>query len=74
MKSIANKPDDAGFEPLFARPAEAAQMLRISRSKVYALIAAGTIPSRRIGGSVRVPLDALRKMAAPVAGSGSDGL
>ncbi|HUY28578.1 MAG TPA: helix-turn-helix domain-containing protein [Candidatus Binataceae bacterium] len=68
MQKVSNE-RDAGFEPLFARPAEAASMLRISRSKVYELIASGAIPSRRIGGSVRVPLAALREMA--VAGTGT---
>jgi excisionase family DNA binding protein len=37
------------------RPAEAAELLSISRSKAYELIAAGVLPSVRVGGSVRVP-------------------
>ncbi len=39
--------------------AEAAQLLRLSRSKAYALIARGEIRTIRIGGSRRVPLSAL---------------
>jgi excisionase family DNA binding protein len=37
------------------RPAEAAELLSISRTKAYELIAAGVLPSVRVGGSVRVP-------------------
>jgi excisionase family DNA binding protein len=46
---------------LLLRPSEAADALGVSRSKAYELIAAGVIPSIRIGGSVRVPVDALQK-------------
>ena len=47
-------------ERIALRPAEVAIALGIGRSKAYELIAAGEIPSIRLGGSVRVPLDALR--------------
>lgn len=42
------------------RPTEAADAIGISRARAYELIAAGVIPSIRIGGSIRVPVDALR--------------
>ncbi len=45
---------------LMLRVIEAAEALGISRAKTYELIAAGQIPSVRVGGCVRVPLDALR--------------
>ena len=45
---------------LLLRPGEVADALGIGRSKAYELIAGGTIPSVRIGGSVRVPAEALR--------------
>jgi len=45
---------------LLLRPSEAATLMGISRSRAYELIAAGTIPSMRLGTSVRVPLDRLR--------------
>ena len=45
---------------MLLRPVEVAETLRIGRTKAYELIGAGTIPSLRIGGSVRVPADALR--------------
>jgi excisionase family DNA binding protein len=49
-------------ERLVLKPDEVAQMLSIGRSKVYALIASGELPSIRIGKKgVRIPYDALRK-------------
>jgi len=49
-------------EKLLIRPVEVAAMLSISRSSAYELIAAGTIPSVRLGRMVRVPLEAIRKI------------
>ena len=43
------------------RPAEAAQAMGISRSKLYGLLAAGVIPSVRIGQSIRVPVQKLNE-------------
>ena len=45
---------------LLLRPIEAAEALGVSRSRAYELIGSGEIPSIRIGGSVRVPMMALR--------------
>lgn len=45
---------------LLLRPGEAAIAIGVSRSRVYELIASNTIPSVRLGTSVRVPVDALR--------------
>lgn len=45
---------------LLLRPAEAGEAIGVSRSKAYELIAAGTIPSVKVGGCVRVPVDALK--------------
>lgn len=47
--------------PLLLRPEEAAQLLKISRSQTYRLLAAGELPSLRIGRSIRVPLAALTR-------------
>ena len=44
---------------LLLRPAEVAESLGIGRSKVYELISSGQLPSIRIGGSLRVPIDKL---------------
>lgn len=49
---------------MLLRPAEAAAMIGLSRTKTYELIARGELPSVRFGGSVRVPLDALRALIA----------
>jgi excisionase family DNA binding protein len=46
---------------LLLRPAETAEAIGISRSRAYELIASGEIPSIRVGGSVRVPVDQLRE-------------
>jgi len=48
-------------ERLAYRVNEAAEMLGISRSKCYELIAAGEIPVVRIGTSIRVPSEGLRE-------------
>ncbi len=45
---------------LMLKPAEAAELLGLGRSKIYELAAAGEIPVVRIGKSVRIPMDALR--------------
>jgi excisionase family DNA binding protein len=42
------------------KPKEAAVLLGIGRSTLYALLAAGVIPSIRIGHAVRVPVDQLK--------------
>jgi excisionase family DNA binding protein len=47
------------MQRLLLTPLEAAQALAISRSKLYRLLADGTIPSVRIGANRRVPLQAL---------------
>jgi excisionase family DNA binding protein len=52
--------DHEKLERLLLRPAEAGEVLGISRSKTYELIASGVIPSIRIGRGRLVPADALR--------------
>ena len=52
------------MEKLLLRPIEAAEAIGVGRSKVYSLLASGELPSIRIGGSVRVPVDALRSWIA----------
>lgn len=49
---------------LLLRPTEAAEAIGICRSKIYELLASRELPSIRIGGSVRVPVDALRAWIA----------
>ena len=48
------------MEALLLRVDEAAKLLGIGRSKTYQLIARGELPHMRVGGSVRVPVEALR--------------
>lgn len=52
------------MDRLLLRPDEAAELLGVSRSKLYALLASGELPSLRLGHSVRVPLEALRRWVA----------
>jgi excisionase family DNA binding protein len=49
------------MERLLLKPEEAAEMLGIGRSKVYALLAAGELPRVMVGHSVRVPASALER-------------
>jgi excisionase family DNA binding protein len=44
---------------ILLKPEEAAEVLSIGRTKVYALIAGGQLASVRIGNSRRIPLDAV---------------
>lgn len=48
-------------EKLLLRPAEAAELLSISRSKIYELVNAGEIPSIRLGGAIRIPRRSLEE-------------
>jgi excisionase family DNA binding protein len=56
---IANSP-----RPLLLRPEEAAEILRVGRSKVYELMRAGLLRSVKIGGSRRVSAIALAEFVA----------
>jgi excisionase family DNA binding protein len=47
-------------EPLVLTIAEAAEALRISRAKAYRLAAAGTLPTVRVGATLRVPVAGLQ--------------
>ncbi len=47
------------LEPILVRPEEAAKLLGLGRSKLYALLADGTLPSIKLGRAVRVPVAAL---------------
>ncbi len=58
MTAISDRPASAGPRLLLTVP-EAAAALAISRSKLYELLTAGTLPSVRIDGSRRIPVAAL---------------
>ena len=49
---------------LLLKPEEAAEVLSIGRTKLYALMAEGQLASVRIGNSRRVPLDAVNEFIA----------
>jgi len=65
--------DGKQIERLLVRPAEAAAMLGVSRSKIYELINSGAVPSVRLedGRLIRIPLQVLRRIAS-VDGGESD--
>ena len=56
-----NNNDNNRTEKLLLRPAEVAEQLGVSRTRCYQLLKAGTIPSVKIGSSVRVPTSQLRR-------------
>ena len=49
------------MDRLLLKPAEVADAIGVSRTRVYELLAGGTLPSVRVGRSVRVPVDRLRE-------------
>jgi prophage regulatory protein len=49
------------MKKLLLKPVEAAELLGIGRSKAYELLAQGALPTVRIGKSVRIPAEELRK-------------
>ena len=49
------------MEKLLLKPTEVSELTGMGKSKTYELIAAGIIPSVRIGKCVRVPADGLRQ-------------
>jgi len=51
-------------ERMLLKPAEAADILGIGRSKLYELLQAGTLDSVRIGACRRIPLEALTDLVA----------
>ena len=59
MDEDAFRAEGAGFHPpdrrLLLKAEEAAKLLRLGRSTVFELLAAGELPSVKIGRSVRIP-------------------
>lgn len=52
------------MEPMLLTPEETARTLHIARTRVYAMIAEGVLPSIKIGSSRRIPVAALEKWIA----------
>ena len=61
-RQTPGKPEPT-VERIFYRPWEAAEALGISATKLYNLIKSGEVPSVRLGGSYRVPVEALKELA-----------
>ena len=57
--------------PLLYTAEEAAELLRLSRSRIYELLASGMLPSLTIGRSRRIPADALRAWVEAQTGTGT---
>jgi len=57
-------PDLRVTAPLLLRPEEAARLLGLGRTTVFAMLAAGDLPVVRIGRSVRIPRVALEQWIA----------
>ncbi len=55
------KTEDIGPGKLALKPAEVAEMLSISRNRVYELVQTKQIPSIRFGKSIRIPRKALEQ-------------
>lgn len=70
MDKLTHARSDEAAELL--RPEDAARLLSIGRSKLYALLAAGELPTIRIGRSVRVPRRGLEAWIAQNTVSGTD--
>lgn len=49
------------MERLLLSPSEVAALLGIGRSRVYEFLAAGILPSIRMGRSIRIPASSLRE-------------
>ena len=64
MKPVTN-------ERLLLRLDEVAALIGVSRTTAYALVNKGELPSVRIGGLLRIPSDALRKLIEERVGAGS---
>lgn len=59
-------------ERLYYRPAEAAEAISVSVSKMYDMLNRGEVPSVRIGGCLRVPVKALEALGGDT-GTGDAG-
>ena len=58
---------------MLLRPTEAAAILGIGRTTLYALIRSGALPSVRIGGSRRIPASALDRFVTELTGETDGG-
>jgi excisionase family DNA binding protein len=59
-------------EQILLKPKKAFELLDISRSTGYAMIASGELPCVRIGRAVRVPVEALKEWVKRHTNNGSE--
>lgn len=59
-------------EPLCYRPAEAAQLLRVSRARLYELLATGEIQARKLGAATLIERSELERYVASLPIKGGD--
>ena len=52
------------MDSLLLRPGEAAKLLAMSRTTLYALLATGELESIKIGASRLIPVDAVHRLVA----------
>jgi excisionase family DNA binding protein len=52
------------YEKLLLRPAEVFQLLSVSKSQGYKLLATGELPSVRLGRAIRIPAQSLDAFVA----------
>jgi excisionase family DNA binding protein len=67
IRAIPQQPDTSEFLPdlpEFLTPREVSECLRIAQSTAYRLLSDGTIPSAKIGGTIRIHRDDLRAVTA----------
>ncbi len=50
-------------DPILMRPTRAAKMLDMSRTRVYEMLNAGTLPGIKVGNTWRIPQAAIEKLA-----------
>jgi excisionase family DNA binding protein len=55
-----DKSQEAGVQRLLLTPEQAAETLAIGRTSLYGLLSTGALPSVHIGGSRRIPYQAIR--------------
>lgn len=58
-----DSPQTTEIRRILYRPGEAAELLGISKSQAYNLIARGVIESVKLGNSIRIPARALDRLA-----------
>jgi excisionase family DNA binding protein len=53
---------DAAIQPLYLRPAKAARLIDVGRSKMYELIQTGEVRAIVVGGCLRVPMSEIEAL------------